>query len=222
MQKIAFTNVTISALTETGRAESSIEVPLQRSYTGRRPVIQSSLADTPGATLGIQGALDKPNAILRTSYTLDTPSLRSILEDCIAKNYDFGTAYGRLRGIWYTDDWSNIRDELRRCEEGDREMRRNALVGNRIVKPDLPPRRVWHVYSNRMVQWWTPSVVNGTRRIEECRLHCSRTWSSKLLSDGRPSDRTTIEVSTDNQDFPCCTSTMHSACMWVDIRTKRI
>ncbi|KAK0430851.1 hypothetical protein EV421DRAFT_1912456 [Armillaria borealis] len=136
------------------KAESSIEVPLQRSYTGRRPIIPSSLADTPCATLGIQGVLDALNATLGTSYTLDTPSLPSILEECIKKNYDFGTAYGRLRGIWYTDDWSNVRDKLRRREEADREMRRRALVGNRIVKPQLPPRRVWDLYSNRVVPLW--------------------------------------------------------------------
>ncbi|SJL15499.1 uncharacterized protein ARMOST_18997 [Armillaria ostoyae] len=152
---IVFPVVTISAFTETGQAESSIEVPLQRSYTGRRPVIPSSLADTPCATLGIQGVLDGLNATLRTSYTVNMPCLPSILDDCIKKHYDFGTAYGRLRWIWYTDDWSNIRDELRRREKEDREMRWEALVGNRIVDPHLPPRRVWDLYSNRVVPSWT-------------------------------------------------------------------
>ncbi|SJL10786.1 uncharacterized protein ARMOST_14180 [Armillaria ostoyae] len=45
------------------------------------PVIPSSLADTPCATLGTQGVLNKLNVTLRTSYTLDTPSLCPILED---------------------------------------------------------------------------------------------------------------------------------------------
>ncbi len=96
---IAFPEVKISALTETGQAKSSIDVPLQRSYTGRTPVIPSSLADTPCATLGISGVLDGLNTTLRTAYTLNTPSLPSILEDCVEKKYDFGTAYGRLRRI---------------------------------------------------------------------------------------------------------------------------
>ncbi len=158
---IAFPEVKISALTETGRAESSIGVPLQRSYTGRNPVIPSSLADTPCATLSISGVLDELNATLRTAYTLNTPSLPSILEDCVEKKYNFGTAYGRLRRIWYTDDWSNIRNELRRREEEDREMRRKALEGNRIVKPNLPPRRVWDLYSNRVVpSAWTVGDVD--------------------------------------------------------------
>ncbi|KAK0429826.1 hypothetical protein EV421DRAFT_1945903 [Armillaria borealis] len=120
---IRFPKITISALTETGQAESSIKVPLQRSYT-------------------------------RTSYALDTPSLRSILKDCVEKNYNFGTAYGRLRRIWYTADCSNIRDELRRHEQIDRKMRQKALEGNRVVNPNLPPQHVWDLYSNRVMPRW--------------------------------------------------------------------
>ncbi|KAK0438676.1 hypothetical protein EV421DRAFT_1738423 [Armillaria borealis] len=102
---ITFPEVIISAFTETGKAESSINVPLQRAYI-----------------------------------------------DCVEKNYDFGTVYGCLRQIWYTGDWSNIGDELHRRDE---KMRDEALACNRIVNPDLPPRRVWDLYSNRVVPWWT-------------------------------------------------------------------
>ncbi len=138
-QDIAFPEVTISGLTETSKVESSIKVPLQQSYTGRYPIIPSSLADTPCNTLGVQGVLDGLNTTLRMSYTLDTPSLHSILEDCIEKEYDFGTAYGHLRRLWYTCDCGNIQDQLRRQEEKDREMRWKALEGNRIINPELRP-----------------------------------------------------------------------------------
>lgn len=87
-EDIVYPEVTISAFSETGEAESSIKVPHQRSYTGRKPVIPSSLADTPCATLGIQGVLDQLNTTLGTSHTLDTPSVSSLLEDCIEKKYD--------------------------------------------------------------------------------------------------------------------------------------
>ncbi|KAK0458875.1 uncharacterized protein EV420DRAFT_1642593 [Desarmillaria tabescens] len=143
--------VTISAFTETGQAESSIVVPLQRAYTGRKPVISSRLADTPCAALGIQGILDLLNTTLGTSHSLNTQSLSFLLEECIANKYDFGMAYGRIRRIWYTSDWSTIQDTLRKWEEKDREMRQKALDGNRIVEPLLPPRRVWDLYSNRVV-----------------------------------------------------------------------
>ncbi|KAK0244859.1 hypothetical protein EDD85DRAFT_214993 [Armillaria nabsnona] len=172
-ENIEFPEITISALTEAGKAESSIEVPLQRSYTGQHPVIPSFIANTPCATLGVQGVLDRLNATLRTSYTLDTPSLPSILEDCIEKNYDFGTAYGCLHRIWYTHNWSKVQDELHRWEENDREMRQEALEGNRIVEPRLPPRRVWDLYSNQVVPSWTLGDKND---LEEFVKPISHAW----------------------------------------------
>ncbi|KAK0237753.1 hypothetical protein EDD85DRAFT_951916 [Armillaria nabsnona] len=157
-EDISLPKVTISAFTETGQAKSSFVVPKQRAYTGRKPVISSRLTDILCATLGVQGLLDQLNSTLRTSYTLDDPSLSTLLEDCIADNYDFGMAYGCLRRTWYIHDWSAIRDALHRFEEEDRERRRKAFVGNRIQvfdEVDLPPRRVWDLYSNRVVPWWT-------------------------------------------------------------------
>ncbi|PBK92091.1 hypothetical protein ARMGADRAFT_1080892 [Armillaria gallica] len=116
---IVFPEITITSFTETGQAESSIKVPLQRSYTGRIPVIPSSLADTPCATLGIPGLLDLFNTTLGTSRTLDTTSLSSVLEK---NNYDFGTVYGRLRAVWSTAKHGTVRGELRRREANDRKM----------------------------------------------------------------------------------------------------
>ncbi|KAK0433521.1 hypothetical protein EV421DRAFT_1718524 [Armillaria borealis] len=63
-------------------------------------------------------------------------------------------AYSRLRRIWYTDNWGTIRDALCRREKKDREKRQKALVGNRIVNMWLRPRRVWDLYSNRVVPYW--------------------------------------------------------------------
>ncbi|SJL08933.1 uncharacterized protein ARMOST_12308 [Armillaria ostoyae] len=144
--------VTLSAFTETGQAEVCIEVPKQRSYTGRSPVIPCSLADTPCATLRVQGVLDGLNATLRPFRT--SRKLRTILEDFIERNYDFGTAYALLRPVWNTENSSNVQDELRRREREDRERRQKALVGNQIVDPDLRPRCVWDLCSNCVVPLW--------------------------------------------------------------------
>ncbi|KAK0436036.1 uncharacterized protein EV420DRAFT_1317510 [Desarmillaria tabescens] len=116
--------------------------------------------------------LDQFNTTLGTSHTLDTPSLSSLLEECIANNWDFGMAYGCLRQIWYTDDWSTIRDTFRKWEEEDREMRRKALLGNRIVKPSLLPRRVWDLFSNRVVPLWCTGIKE------------ERTWTVLPISHG--------------------------------------
>ncbi|KAK0219505.1 hypothetical protein EDD85DRAFT_988865 [Armillaria nabsnona] len=151
---ITLPKVTLSAFTETGQAESSIDVPKQQSYTGRSPVISSSLADTPCATLGIEGVLGQLNATLGTSYTLDTPSLLSLLNECIEKNNDFGTAYALLRPVWNTHGKSNIQNRLNRHEEKDKEEQQKALVGNRIINPELLPRHVWDLVSNCVVPSW--------------------------------------------------------------------
>ncbi len=149
-----FPEVTISAHTETDHTEEEIAVPLQRSYTGTKPVIPAILANRPCTIFGLQGLLERLNTTLGTSHTLDTPGLSSLLEDCIAKNYDFGTAYGFLRTVWYTRNWSSIPDRIRECEEKDREMRRRALHGSDIVEPYVHPRRAWDLYSNRVVPMW--------------------------------------------------------------------
>ncbi len=147
--------MTISARTEIQQAEEEIIVPLQRTYTGRKPVISSSLADTPCAMFGAPGLLDRLNVILGTSYTMNTPSLPSLLEYCITKEYDFGTAYSGLRAAWYTEDWNTIWDELRGCEAEDQEMRRKEVHGNGSVNAHMCPRHVWDLYGNRVVPMWT-------------------------------------------------------------------
>ncbi|PBK79348.1 hypothetical protein ARMGADRAFT_1093229 [Armillaria gallica] len=103
------------------RPEEEIIVPLQRTYTGRTAVISASLADTPCAMFSAPRLLDRLNPILGTSYTMDNLSLPSLLEDCITKEYDFGTAYSHLCAVWYIEDWNTIWDKLCGCEAEDQE-----------------------------------------------------------------------------------------------------
>ncbi len=110
--------------------------------------------------------MEQLNATLGTSYTLNTPSLLSLLNDFIEKNDDFGTAYGRLRPVWNTHGNSNMQHELIRREERDKEARQKALVGNQINNLHLPPRRVWDLYSNRVVPSWLTDTSSGLPYIE--------------------------------------------------------
>ncbi|SJL08169.1 uncharacterized protein ARMOST_11532 [Armillaria ostoyae] len=140
---------------------ASIPVLKQRSYTGRDPVIPSALADTLCSDLGIQGLLENLNATLGTSHTLFTPWVYSVLGDCISENYDFGTAFAYLRPFWYYY-LTAVVDDLPKCKVRYREMLQNVLVENTIIHTHVPPRRVWDLYSNRVVPWWdivTP--ING-------------------------------------------------------------
>ncbi|KAK0465669.1 hypothetical protein IW261DRAFT_1427251, partial [Armillaria novae-zelandiae] len=147
---------TISSQTEIGQAEESVKVPKQRAYTGSKPILTSSVADIPCCCLGIQGLLDLLNSTLGTSYTLDNPSRSSVLEDCIVKKYDFGTAYSRLRSVWGYHDIQRI---ILEREAKDIELRRKAVEGNRIYKTTMRPRRVWDLYSNRVVPSWCCEVA---------------------------------------------------------------
>ncbi len=140
-------------MTETGRGNIPILVLKQQSYTGRKPVIPSSLANTPCIDLGAARLLERLNTVLGTSYNKENPSLSTLLEDYIAKEYDFGTLYGHLRPFWY-DSLIDIEHKLRTREAKDLEMRRDVLVNNRIIDSKLHPRRVWDLYSNRVVPWW--------------------------------------------------------------------
>ncbi|KAK0445321.1 uncharacterized protein EV420DRAFT_972260 [Desarmillaria tabescens] len=150
MDKYNPPQVTLSALTETGRDESTIPVLKQRSYTGTN-VIPSTLADTPCADLGVRGVFEKLNTTLGTSYT-PSPLLFSLLESYIKQGYDFGTVYAHLRFYWFNP--AIIEESLHRDEEEDKKMRRKAIVGDRITKRDMPPRRIWDLYANRVVPFW--------------------------------------------------------------------
>ncbi len=122
---------------------------------GPKPVIPSSLADTPSASLGVDGLLKTLNSTLGTRYDL-TPSLSSLLEAYISKEYDFGTVYGYLRPIWFDCDFNNVEDSLCSSEAKDLEIRQQALVDGQITVKGLfmAPRRVWDLFSNRVVPWW--------------------------------------------------------------------
>ncbi|KAK0453037.1 hypothetical protein EV421DRAFT_2030075 [Armillaria borealis] len=141
--------VTLSA--ETSQAESTIAVPKQRSYTGRKSVIRSALANTPCINAGVHGVLERLNATLGTSYTLNATVLRSVLESFVAQNYDFGTVYTNIRPYWY--DLTTIR-YISETWDRHREMRQHIPANNMISGENIPPRRIWDLYANRVVPFW--------------------------------------------------------------------
>ncbi|KAK0491912.1 hypothetical protein EDD18DRAFT_1465669 [Armillaria luteobubalina] len=166
--------VTVSAFSEAGMPEATISVLKQRTYTCRGPIIPSSLADIPCPRLGVDGLLEKLNTILGTSYTLEIHSLRSLLETYILKDYDFGTAFSRLRPFWY-DDLTGIKDKLHSREACDWQMRQDVLANNKILSHCLPPRRVWDLYSNRVIPWRTGTDVQTSIN--------GREWSVPMPKD---------------------------------------
>ncbi|KAK0449417.1 hypothetical protein EV421DRAFT_1413964 [Armillaria borealis] len=95
------------------------------------------------------------NSTLGTKYDL-TPSLTSLLGAYISDECDLGTVYGHLRPIWFDCDLNDVQDSLHTCEVTDLEIRQKVLVDGEITREGLymPPRRVWDLFSNRVVPWW--------------------------------------------------------------------
>ncbi len=58
------------------------------------------------------------------------------------------------RPFWYKDDFTDVENELHTRKEQDSKMREDVLVNKRIINSDVPPRRAWDLYSNRVVPWW--------------------------------------------------------------------
>ncbi|KAK0447540.1 hypothetical protein EV421DRAFT_1900920 [Armillaria borealis] len=135
--------ITLSTFAETGRAESTVPVLMQRSYTGKR-VVSSALADT-------LARIDFGIKLGGTLYTIDSAVI-SVLNSYIVQNLDFGIAYAFLRPYWNQID--TIEYKLRAQEKKDREMRRSVLVDGRITTRHVPARRVWDLYANRVIPYW--------------------------------------------------------------------
>ncbi|KAJ3547024.1 hypothetical protein NM688_g5445 [Phlebia brevispora] len=139
-----------------------LDISLQIKHETTNPVISASLASHPCTALGVDGLLAKLNEVLRTSYTLDTPGLLPHLQQCLSQGYDFGTAFGRLRQFWF-DDFRDLHKRLTALEQADRTERDEALDAEKgiIQNSSVSPRRVWDLYSNRVLPIWV------TRLIEE-------------------------------------------------------
>ncbi|PBK63800.1 hypothetical protein ARMSODRAFT_526878, partial [Armillaria solidipes] len=150
--------VTLSALDETGRAESTIPVLKQRSYTGTNPVITSALADARCIDLGMDRILEILNTTLGTSYTLDDHDsvLQSVFQSFIARDYDFGILYANVRPYWYDLTFIKHIGEL---WMKDQERRQYCLTNNGI-SPYFPCRRVWDLCANRVVPYWVTHCVS--------------------------------------------------------------
>lgn len=161
-------------------------IPKQQKYEGPY-VIQSELANQTCKSLGVDGMLKELNAIMGTSYT-PTNEVIAVLQRFSVDSHpagksrtgashgpcDFGYVYGCLRPFWFKnfDTLQKLMDTLK---DQDAQMRRDAVQGPLIVDPDIRPRRLWDLYSNRVVPSWAThkepiAVSHAWRRPEERQL----------------------------------------------------
>ena len=126
-------------------------VPLQWVHVGHS-TIPDSRADIPCADMSVDALLKALNSVLGTTYKLDVPGLRGCLEHVRARSRDFGEAYGTLRPHWMrNNDFANVVQWMSDAERKDDRLRNDAIDGASIRNSSLPPRRVWDLFSNRVL-----------------------------------------------------------------------
>ena len=128
--------------------------PLQQRFIGTG-AISNELADKLCSSFGVDGLLGKLNEVLGTRYRMNE-HLYSLLASYVNNgDCDFGRAYGEVRRGWFSDV-DRLQAHLKRSAYQDGARRRRAIDLERslIVQPRTPPRRVWDLYSNRVLPFW--------------------------------------------------------------------
>lgn len=147
-------------------------VPLQRVHIGPL-AIPDEVADTPCSELDVVGLLRELNVVMGTRYALGQPGLQASLRYIMKECSDFGKVYGVVRPWWGNPYFSK---ELARRKRRDREMRQHATAGQSIKTHSVPPRRVWDLYSNRVVPFSALPDPNRRDTIPENLWAVSHSW----------------------------------------------
>jgi hypothetical protein len=155
--------ITITSLLK-GQLPDSLEVPLQEKFEAQSTRVISS-EEASVHPHSVSSLLEDLNAVLGTTYTLKQyPTLGVVLQAYIDKGYDFGRIYAHLRAGWERHDNPEVGlRQLAQRELEDIKMRSNAIDPERnvIITPNIPPRRVWDLYSNRVVPYWAVTRLQG-------------------------------------------------------------
>ncbi|KZV75867.1 hypothetical protein PENSPDRAFT_570720, partial [Peniophora sp. CONT] len=73
-------------------------------------------------------------------------------------------AYGVLRNWWRSVSQLYLLSHFESLEREDRERRERAVSERLIIDNKIPPRRVWDLYSNRVVPYWVLGIEFNTER----------------------------------------------------------
>ena len=144
-------------------SSKSTSVPLQRIHIGPLTIPR----DTASLIFEeVKPLLHKLNDVLRTEYALDRPGLQACLQGYLDESCDFGQIYGYLRPWWFRGNFDRISALMQQRKEEDALLRKNAVDGDCIINPHVPPRRIWDLYSNRVLPFYvlpvpSPSIIPG-------------------------------------------------------------
>lgn len=148
---------------------STEPLALTRKYSRRWAVLPSMMANIPCSGVEPETLLSWLNMIFETHFTL-SDGVKTCLLAFIDDGCDLGQVYGYLRP-WMDntpddDAFSKILNQIAECRKRDFKLRSSAIDSNRIMDPKVPPRRVWDLYSNRVLPFYAVSSLPPTHESE--------------------------------------------------------
>ncbi|GJE84145.1 heterokaryon incompatibility protein [Phanerochaete sordida] len=92
------------------------------------------------------------NCVFHTNHRLNTAGVSALLEGVRRSSPDFGEVYGMVRQCWRRPGTIKALYKKQCTREAQHEvLRRNATRGAGLANSHIPPRRVWDLYSNRVL-----------------------------------------------------------------------
>lgn len=139
--------------------EPRSSVPLQWMHVGPS-AIPDALADKPCAAFDTAALLAQLNHILGTTYSQEVSGLRDVLDHLLLTCKDFGEAYGYARGYWrsHASDFRPLVPLLSSHKANEDAMRKEAVACGYIDRANVHTRRVWDLYSNRVLPMHALSI----------------------------------------------------------------
>ena len=149
--------VTVDGTGEVFKLEATTptSVPLQQMHIGPG-AIPSEMADRACRDDSIDTLFSKLRSVLGSFPWSLRKSVKTFLEDFSDEGCDFGQLYGYLRP-WCRNapsHFSEVVALMRERKQSDIKLRSEAMNGDRIVDSKIPPRRVWDLYSNRVLPFY--------------------------------------------------------------------
>ena len=128
-----------------------------RTYPGVWTVLPCELANRQCDKIEPFVLLKWLNTIFGTSFIF-SPEAEACISEFIDDGCDLGTVYGYLRPWWHSigreEGFEAIRSTIRARMEEDYKLRAEAVVGSHVTRSSIPPRRVWDLYSNRVLPYY--------------------------------------------------------------------
>ncbi|KIP10216.1 hypothetical protein PHLGIDRAFT_266145 [Phlebiopsis gigantea 11061_1 CR5-6] len=130
-------------------------IPFQKLHTSPW-AIPPEIADVKCEGMQPSDLLAQLNAIFGTAMALaNDVDMAGCLAEFIVDSCDVGQVYGYLRPYWFSGlTFDEIQEKITSRKAYDLQLRQGAINGDRIVNPRIPPRRIWDLFSNRVLPYY--------------------------------------------------------------------